>query len=93
MKVITRIVWALALLVCLWGVFRYSDRIDLMVFRWFCVLCGLAGARELDAQVLLNPKQFGRYGVHFRIDWFISNKFHVSIFLKLICDHGDEAHH
>ena len=76
--------WAMALLVCIWGLFRCSDSLDRMIFRWFSLLCSLAGARELDAQVLLNPKHFGRYGVHYRIDWFISNKFHVSILLKLI---------
>ena len=76
--------WAMALLMCLWGLFHYSDRLDRLVFRWFSLLCSLAAARELDAQVLLNPRYFGRYGVHYRIDWFFSNKFHVSILLKLI---------
>jgi len=78
------IFWIGALLLCLWALFRWHDRLDQWIFRWFCLICSLTTARELDAQILLNPKYFGQYGVHYRTDWFFSNEFGVSIFLKLI---------
>jgi len=78
------IFWVAALLLCVLALFRLRDRLDRLVFKWFCLICSLAAARELDAQVLLNPKHFGQYGVHYRVDWFFSNKFKVSIALKLI---------
>ncbi len=76
--------WVGGVLLCIWALFRQQTRVDRLMFKWFCVICTLAAARELDAQVLLNPENFGRYGVHYRIDWFFSNKFGVSIYLKLI---------
>jgi hypothetical protein len=78
------IFWIGALLLCLRALFRWHDRLDQLIFKWLCLICGLAAARELDAQILLNPIHFGQYGVHFRIDWFFSNKFEVSILLKLM---------
>jgi len=78
------IFWIGALLLCLWALFRRHDRHYRLIFIWLCLVCALAAARELDAQILLNPKYFGPYGVHYRIDWFFSNKFGVSILLKLI---------
>jgi hypothetical protein len=83
-EILSVIFWIGALLLCLWALFRWHDRIDQLIFIWLCLICCLAAARELDAQVLLNPKHFGQYGVHYRIDWFFSNKFKVSILLKLI---------
>ena len=76
--------WVAALLLCVVALSRYNNRLDRLVFKWFCFICGLAAARELDAQVLLNPQYLGQFGVHHRIDWFLSNKFKVSIFLKLM---------
>ena len=44
----------------------------------------VGAARELDLHELLNPKYIGRFGVHYRVDWFLSNKYKVSILLKLM---------
>lgn len=38
-------------------------------------------ARELDLHVALNPEHFGRYGVRYRIDWWLDGG--VSLLLKL----------
>jgi hypothetical protein len=76
--------WVAAILVSIVSLFRYNNRLDRMLFAWIGFICGLAAARELDAHVLLNPQYLGQYGVHYRIDWFLSNKFKVSILLKLV---------
>lgn len=83
-ETLSLMLWMVTLLLCLRALFRWHDRLDHLIFKWFCLICGLAAARELDAQVLLNPMYLGQYGVRYRIDWFFSNKFEVSIFLKLI---------
>ena len=75
--------WVAAILVSIVALFRYNNRLDRMLFAWIGFICGLAAARELDAHVLLNPQYLGQYAVHYRIDWFLSNKFKVSILLKL----------
>ncbi len=77
------IFWIVAFLLCILALFRRHDRFNQLIFSWFCLICGLAAAREIDAQVLLNPSHFGQYGVHYRTDWFFSNEFGVSIILKL----------
>jgi hypothetical protein len=42
--------------------------------RWSCVLLGvlalLAGLRELDAHIMLNPESLGSLGVRYRLDWW-----------------------
>jgi hypothetical protein len=76
--------WVAALLLCVASLFRYNNRLDRLVFKWFSFICALAAARELDAHVLLNPQYLGQFGVRYRTDWFFSNKFKVSIFLKLM---------
>ncbi len=76
--------WLAAMLVCIVALFRYNNRLDRLVFKWFSLICGLAVVKELDAHVLLNPQYLGRFGVHYRFDWFFSNKFKVSVFLKLM---------
>ena len=76
--------WVAAMLVCIVALFRYKNRLDRMIFAWISFICGLAAARELDAHVLLNPQYLGQYAVHYRFDWFFSNKFKVSILLKLV---------
>jgi hypothetical protein len=83
-ETVSVIFWIGALLLCLRALFRWHDRLDRLISTWLCLICCLAAARELDAQILLNPKYFGQYGVHFRLDWFFSNKYDVSILLKLI---------
>jgi hypothetical protein len=76
--------WVYALLFCAVALFRYHNRLDRLIFKWLSFICALAAARELDAQVLLNPQYLGQFGVRYRTDWFFSNKFKVSILLKLI---------
>jgi hypothetical protein len=78
------IFWVAAALLYVMALFRLFNRLDRLVFKWFCLICSLAAARELDVQILLRPKHFGRYGVYDRFDWFFSNKFGQGITLKLI---------
>lgn len=73
--------WFLALLICFLALSRQYSRVDRLVFWWFCIIFFLAAARELDAQVLLNPKYFGQFGVHYKTRWFLSPE--VNIYLKL----------
>ncbi len=35
-------------------------------------MAGLAGLRECDAHILLNPEHLGPVGVRYRLDWWIS---------------------
>ena len=84
LETLSVIFWIGALLLCLLALFRWHDRVDQRIFKWLCLICFLSAARELDAHVLLNPIYFGQYGVRYRIDWFFSNKFEVSILLKLM---------
>jgi hypothetical protein len=73
--------WFLSLLICFLALSREYSRIDRIVFCWLCLIFFLAAARELDAQILLNPKYFGQFGVHYKTRWFLSPE--VNIYLKL----------
>jgi len=73
--------WIAAMLICFLALLRHHGRQDRLVFWWFFLICALAAARELDAQVLLNPKFFGQFGVHYMIRWFLSPE--VNILLRL----------
>jgi hypothetical protein len=73
--------WMASILICFLALSRQYNRIDRLVFWWICLICFLAAARELDAQVLLNPKYLGQFGVHYKTRWFLSSE--VNIFLKL----------
>lgn len=73
--------WIAAMLICCLALSRQCKQIDRQIFWWICLICFLAAARELDAQVLLNPKYLGQFGVHYKTRWFLSPE--VNIFLKL----------
>jgi hypothetical protein len=73
--------WAAGVVMCFLAFSRYSGRSDRLVFWWFFLICALAAARELDEQVLLNPKYLGQCGVHYKTRWFLSPE--VDIRLKL----------
>lgn len=73
--------WIVSIFICFRALSRHNNRFDIMVFLWTCLICVLAAARELDAQVLLNPEYLGQFGVRYKTKWFLSPE--VSIFLKL----------
>jgi hypothetical protein len=71
--------WIAAMLICFLALLRHDSRDDRLVFWWFFLICALAAARELDAQVLLNPKYLGQFGVHYRPNWFLLPEVHILI--------------
>jgi hypothetical protein len=73
--------WIVSILICFKALSRSNNRIDSLLFCWVCLICVLAAARELDAQVLLNPKYLGEFGVRYKTKWFLSSE--VSILLRL----------
>ncbi|MFZ3138885.1 MAG: hypothetical protein WA126_16005 [Thermodesulfovibrionales bacterium] len=73
--------WIVSILICFKALSRQNNRADGLVFCWACLICVLAAARELDAQVLLNPKYLGQFGVRYKTIWFLSSE--VSILLRL----------
>ena len=73
--------WIPSALICILALVRHDSRDDRLMFRFFFLICVLAAARELDAQVLLNPRYLGRFGVHYKTRWFLSSE--VSIYLRL----------
>lgn len=48
---------------------------------WMGCVAGLAGLRELDLHVWLNPDHLGSWGVRFRLDWWWGGS--ASLWLKL----------
>jgi hypothetical protein len=75
------ICWFMSMLICFLALSRQCKQIDRLVIWWICLLCFLAAARELDAQIFLNPKYLGQFGVHYKTRWFLSPE--VNFFLKL----------
>jgi hypothetical protein len=73
--------WIVSILICFKALSRQNNRVDSLVFCWACLICVLAAARELDAQILLNPKYLGEFGVRYKTIWFLSSE--VSILLRL----------
>jgi hypothetical protein len=73
--------WAAGIVMCFLALSRHPGRSDRQMFLWFLLICALAGARELDAQILLNPRYLGQCGVHYKTRWFLSPE--VDIRLKL----------
>ena len=82
LELLSLLCWIGAVLVSISMLFRRTSRQERALFGWLALLCALAGARELDAQVLLNPRYIGSIGVHYRIDWFLSPK--VNTYLKRV---------
>jgi hypothetical protein len=73
--------WLLALIVSGLTFFRWKDRADRLTAVWMGIVALLAGLRELDAHIYLNPQYLGDLGVRYRMDWWLSGN--VSILLKL----------
>lgn len=70
--------WALGAALCAAMCLRSAQRRDMLIACWLALLCALAGARELDLHVLLNPENIRLLGaersdgVRYRLDWWVS---------------------
>lgn len=73
--------WIAAIVICCTALFRRGSRNERLAFWWCFMVSALAAARELDAQVLLNPEYLGPCGVHYMTRWFLSPE--ASIYLRL----------
>lgn len=68
--------WTACTILAAFGCFRPNARRDTCFFYWVSFLCMLAGLRELDYHVVLNPENIHLIGLspehalHFRIDWW-----------------------
>ncbi len=64
------LIWAQSGLIGLafWWACR-APRQRWLVF-WLGLLAALAGARELDLHIRLNPQSLGEWGVRYRLDWW-----------------------
>ena len=63
-----------------WRIPRVAPGRDRWMVFWLAVMASLAAAREQDLQKYLNPKRFGEFGVHFKINWWIDGS--VPLWLK-----------
>jgi len=75
------ILWAIAVVLSLCTCFRWRERADRLTAAWMAFVALMAGLRELDAHVYLNPDYFGGFGVRYRMDWWLDGN--VSPWLKL----------
>lgn len=73
--------WLVAALAAGATIFRWSERADRLTGVWMGCVALLACLRELDAHIYLNPDYFGRFGVRYRVDWWLDGN--VSLWLKL----------
>ncbi|MFG0285582.1 MAG: hypothetical protein ACF8R7_14285 [Phycisphaerales bacterium JB039] len=78
-EIAQQIVWVAGACWAWWRIPRVAGRDRWMVF-WLAVMASLAAAREQDLQKYLNPKRFGDYGVHFKINWWLDGS--VPLWLK-----------
>jgi hypothetical protein len=69
--------WLLVLVLSPLAARRHAVRLDRLLFAWLIVFSVLAGARELDLHVLLNPSHLGELGVRYRITWFFARDVNV----------------
>lgn len=75
------VVWAISAVFAVSIAIAPVAREDRLLGLWLFVLSLLATLRELDAQILLNPKTLGEYGVRYKISWWLDGS--VPILLKL----------
>lgn len=75
------VVWGLSTMFALLMSIAPVTKADRSLGVWLLVLSVLAALRELDAQILLNPKTLGEYGVRYKISWWLDGS--VPVFLKL----------
>jgi hypothetical protein len=73
--------WAGALLFTAWTFLRKREAPERLASSWMGLIALLAFLRELDLHVALNPEVLGRFGVRYRIDWWLDGS--VSLWLKL----------
>lgn len=72
--------WWLNAVLATVGCWRGGARRDVWFYFWIAFLSMIAGLRELDLHVLLNPDNIHYLGfnreqaVHFRIDWWLSSE-------------------
>ncbi|MEM0983152.1 MAG: hypothetical protein AAGI17_04280 [Planctomycetota bacterium] len=66
------VVWSLAFLVGAFAIPRSEVPRARLLARWLAFLAALAIVRELDLHEMANPDVLGDWGVHYRIDWWLS---------------------
>ncbi|HWQ91255.1 MAG TPA: hypothetical protein VN673_06265 [Clostridia bacterium] len=72
--------WCLTLLLSIVLAIR-AEAAQRLLFVWTGALALVAGARELDAHIWLNPDHLGRFGVRYRTRWWVDDS--VPLWLKL----------
>jgi hypothetical protein len=73
--------WFLSVLVAVATAINFSNPGTRLMAVWTGWLALLAALRELDLHIWLNPKHLGEYGVHYRIDWWLSTQ--TSVWLRV----------
>lgn len=75
------ICWVLSCTLAIGAAMRSTAFAGRLMARWTGWVAVLAGMRELDLQIWLNPQHLGALGVRYRLDWWMSGK--VSVWLML----------
>jgi hypothetical protein len=86
------LLWALAAAIAFGATLRKRLTDDRWLAFWMGCIAVLAGLRELDLHVWLNPDHLGSWGVRFRLDWWLGGAASpwfklgwASVFLGLAC--------
>lgn len=74
--------WAASMITAFWASVRGLDSQARLLAFWSGWVALLAGLRELDMHILLNPVHLGTWGVRYRIDWWLNGE--ISPVLKLV---------
>lgn len=64
--------WVLAAALGIVGVLRWHRPRERLFGAGLVLVCIAAGLRELDAHLWIGPRLIGDWGMHFRIDWWLS---------------------
>jgi hypothetical protein len=81
MEVLSLVFWGGAMVIAVWAAARQREAGDRLAAGWTGLIALLAFLREMDLHTALNPQVLGRFGVRYRIDWWLDQR--VNLWLKL----------